>query len=42
MNALTNEQRAALRDMLEQERDSLERRIRQNDHFGSADPLSAT
>ncbi|TMV46642.1 molecular chaperone DnaK [Paenibacillus mesophilus] len=42
MNVLTNEQRAALTELLEQERDSLERRIRQNDHFGSADPLSAT
>lgn len=42
MNALTNEQRATLRDMLEQEKRSLEQRLGQNDHFGLADRLGAT
>jgi YteA family regulatory protein len=42
VNSLTSEQREALRDKLEHEKHSLERRLKQNDHFGSADPLSAT
>ncbi|MEF3305558.1 TraR/DksA C4-type zinc finger protein [Paenibacillus sp. GYB003] len=41
MTSLTNEQRETLRDLLERERHSIERRLADNDHFGSADPLGA-
>ncbi|PYI54558.1 TraR/DksA C4-type zinc finger protein [Paenibacillus flagellatus] len=42
MSPLSNRQLSELRETLLQERQSLERRLDQNDHFGAADPLSAT
>lgn len=42
MKPLSNEQRAVLRQTLEQEKYTLERRLMQNDHFGSADQLRDT
>lgn len=42
MNGLTDGQRAALRETLLKEKHELERRLRANDRFGAADPLTAT
>ncbi|MEF3310329.1 TraR/DksA C4-type zinc finger protein [Paenibacillus sp. GYB004] len=42
MNRLTSEQRETLRDVLIREKYELEQRLKQNDHFGAADPLAAT
>lgn len=42
MNSLTNAQRDQLKEALEQQRRALEQLLANNDHFGSADPLSST